>query len=148
LTSNLPLMSAWIAVFSIGEEASMNIRLIVRIRRALSHWLLAHGLSPAESRADGFSYRFSVLVKALRALWIAVLLAAGLAAPVCAEPGKVVVGTYINKMNEVSFKDSKFSLDFYIWFRWKPVGELANYKPIESMELINGRIDGKTSIVE
>jgi hypothetical protein len=79
---------------------------------------------------------------------MALLLAAGLAAPATAEPGKVVVGTYINKMNEVSFKDSKFSLDFYIWFRWKPVGELANYKPIESMELINGRIDGKTSIVE
>jgi hypothetical protein len=85
---------------------------------------------------------------ALRALWIGLLLAAGLAAPAAAEPGKVIVGTYINKMQEVSFKDSKFTLDFYIWFRWKPVGDLADYKPLESMDLINGRIDGKTAVVE
>lgn len=69
-------------------------------------------------------------------------------APAAAEPGRVVVGTYINKMNEVSFKDSKFSLDFYIWFRWKAAGELADYKPLDSMELINGRIENKSSIVE
>lgn len=84
------------------------------------------------------------LLRVLLAGW---LLAFG-AGPALAAPGKVVVGTYINKMTEVSFKDSKFSLDFYIWFRWKPEGELAEYKPLESMELINGRIDGKTSIVE
>ena len=83
----------------------------------------------------------------LRVLMTACLLAlAGVSAQ--AAPGKVVVGTYINKMTEVSFKDSKFSLDFYVWFRWKPEGELAGYKPLESMELINGRIDGKTSVVE
>ena len=52
LPSNLPLISAWIAVFTMGEEASMNTRLNMRIRRALSHWLPVHGLSPAESRAD------------------------------------------------------------------------------------------------
>lgn len=84
------------------------------------------------------------LLRVLLAGW---LLAFGVGSALAA-PGKVVVGTYINKMTEVSFKDSKFSLDFYIWFRWKPEGELAEYKPLESMELINGRIDGKTSIVE
>jgi hypothetical protein len=87
-------------------------------------------------------------VNALRFLWVGLLLAIGWVAPASAEPGKVVVGTYINKMQEVSFKDSKFTLDFYIWFRWKAVGELADYKPLESMELINGRIDGKTGIIE
>jgi hypothetical protein len=82
-------------------------------------------------------------------VWLVVVLAAlGLAAPAVAEPGKVVVGTYINKMNELNFKDSKFGLDFYIWFRWKPVGELADYKPLESFEIINGRIDNKASVVE
>jgi len=85
---------------------------------------------------------------ALRAAWMALVLAVGLAAPAAAEPAKVVVGTYINKMQEVSFKDSKFTLDFYIWFRWKAVGDLADYKPLESMDLINGRIDGKTAVVE
>lgn len=80
--------------------------------------------------------------------WLAACLMGLLAAPVLAAPGKVVVGTYINKMTELSFKDSKFSLDFYIWFRWKPEGELADYKPLESMELLNGRIENKSSVVE
>jgi hypothetical protein len=84
----------------------------------------------------------------LRAAWVGLGVAAGLAAPATAAPGKVIVGTYINKMHEVSFKDSKFTLDFYIWFRWKPVGPLADYKPLESMDLINGRVDSKTAVVE
>jgi hypothetical protein len=47
-----------------------------------------------------------------------VFLGLGAAGPATAAPGKVIVGTYINKMTEVSFKDSKFTLDFYVWFRW------------------------------
>lgn len=88
------------------------------------------------------------LAKVLRFLGMLLLVSGAWVAPAAADPGKVVVGTYINKMQEVSFKDSKFTLDFYIWFRWKAVGELADYKPLDSMELINGRIDGKSSIVE
>lgn len=65
-----------------------------------------------------------------------------------AEPGKVVVGVYVNKVQDVSFKDSKFAVDFYIWFRWKPVGELADYKPLESFGLVNGKIDNKTVVDE
>lgn len=76
-------------------------------------------------------------------LWCA--LAVGTAA---AEPGKVVVGTYINKVQEVSFRDSRIAIDFYIWFRWKAEGELKDYKPLESMEIINGRVDAKSSVVE
>lgn len=87
-------------------------------------------------------------IRAFVRVCLALLLAAGGAAPATAEPGKVIAGTYINKMTGVSFKDSQFSLDFYIWFRWKPVGELADYKPLESMELINGRIENKSSVVE
>ena len=49
LPSNLPLKSAWIAVFSMGEEASMNIRLIMRTPRALA--LAAH----ARARRGGFA---------------------------------------------------------------------------------------------
>lgn len=65
-----------------------------------------------------------------------------------AAPSKVIVGTYINKVQEVSFRDSRIAIDFYIWFRWKPEGELKEYKPLESMELINGRVDAKSSVVE
>lgn len=68
--------------------------------------------------------------------------------PAAAEPAKVVVGTYINKVQEISFRDSRFAIDFYIWFRWKPEGALKDYQPLESMELINGRIDAKSSVVE
>jgi len=35
-----------------GEEASMNIRLNMRIRRVLSYWLPARGLGAGKSRAD------------------------------------------------------------------------------------------------
>jgi hypothetical protein len=65
-----------------------------------------------------------------------------------AEPAKVVVGAYVNKLNEISFPQSKYSIDFYIWYRWKAEGDLKDYKPLDSMELINGRIESKTSIVE
>jgi hypothetical protein len=88
------------------------------------------------------------LLNALRALSLGLLLAVGWMNPAAAEPAKVIVGTYINKMQEVSFKDSKFTLDFYIWFRWKAVGDLADYKPLESMDLMNGRVDAKTGIIE
>lgn len=91
----------------------------------------------------------SVVMHVLRLVGLALALAAAATVPAAAaEPAKVVVGTYINKMQEVSFRDSRFSTDFYIWFRWKADGELKDYKPLESMELLNGRIESKTSIVE
>ncbi len=65
-----------------------------------------------------------------------------------AEPGKVIVGAYVNKLQDISFRDSRYTIDVYVWFRWKAEGELTNYKPIETMELINGRIDSKTGIVQ
>lgn len=87
------------------------------------------------------------VVRALRAL-ACVGCALLVMAPAAAAPSKVVVGTYINKIQEISFRDSRIAVDFYIWFRWKAEGQLKDYKPLESMELINGRIDAKSSIVE
>jgi hypothetical protein len=65
-----------------------------------------------------------------------------------AQPAKVVIGAYVNKLQDFNFRDSHYAVDFYIWFRWKAEGPLADYKPLDSMELINGRIDSKTSVVE
>ena len=65
-----------------------------------------------------------------------------------APPAEVVIGTYVNKVQDLSFRENRFSVDFYIWFRWKAEGALAEYKPLESFEIINGRIDNKTSVVE
>lgn len=79
-------------------------------------------------------------------LAFAVLLGAATGAQ--AQPAEVVVGAYVNKLQDINFRESLFNVDFYIWFRWKPEGALKDYKPLESMELINGRIDSKTSVVE
>ncbi|MEO7150441.1 MAG: hypothetical protein ABIX46_01845 [Burkholderiaceae bacterium] len=83
----------------------------------------------------------------LRAAWTALmLLCAGWGAQ--AQPAQVVVGSYVTKVQDVSFKDNKYALDFYLWFRWKAEGALADYKPLDSFELINGKIDNKSSVVE
>jgi hypothetical protein len=65
-----------------------------------------------------------------------------------AQPAQVVVGTYINKVQDLSFRENKYTVDFYIWFRWKAEGALADFKPLDSFEIINGRIDAKTSVNE
>ena len=64
------------------------------------------------------------------------------------EPAKVDVGVYINNLQEVSFRDSKYTLDFFIWFRWHAEGKLQDYKPLESFEIVNGKVENKSSIDE
>jgi len=61
--------------------------------------------------------------------------------PISEQPknNEVYVGIYLNEIFDLSLKDNKFSADFYVWFRWK--GE--NINPIESFEVVNGRIDSK-----
>jgi hypothetical protein len=56
------------------------------------------------------------------------------------KPEDVYIGTYLNRIYDVSLKDNCFSVDLYIWFRWKS----DDIDPIESFEIINGRIDTKT----
>jgi len=65
-----------------------------------------------------------------------------------AQAAEVVIGTYINKIQDLSFKDNKYTLDFVLWFRWKAEGALADYKPLESVEIINGKIESRSSVVE
>ena len=81
----------------------------------------------------------------LGALWLTCLLSCASAE---AEPAQVIVGSYVNRIQEVSFRENRYTLDFYIWFRWKPEGALAEYKPLESFEIMNGRVDNKSSVVE
>ena len=59
-----------------------------------------------------------------------------------AAPRKVVVGTYVNHVSGIDVKNSQFTVDFYIWFRW----EGDDLKPIESFEVAGGRIVSKTGI--
>ena len=84
-----------------------------------------------------------------RAMATLVFLSLGLAAGWCrAEPAQVVVGAYVNKIQDLDFKDNKYTLDFFVWFRWKAEGALADYKPLESFEIVNGKVENKTSVVE
>lgn len=63
-------------------------------------------------------------------------------------PGRVDIGCYVNGIQDLSFKDSKYVIDFYIWFRWVAEGPLREYKPLDSIEIINGKIDNKSGVVE
>jgi hypothetical protein len=68
-------------------------------------------------------------VKALlRALLIALLLLA----PATAAPQEVLVGIYLQNVNDIDMKASLFTLDFYVWFRWK-----GDIDPSTSFEFTN-----------
>lgn len=56
-----------------------------------------------------------------------------------AAPAKVVVGVYVNQIYEMSLKENRIVVDFWLWFRW--MGE--DLKPYESFEVKNARIDSK-----
>jgi hypothetical protein len=51
----------------------------------------------------------------------------------------VVFGTFINRISGLSMRDSKFDVDFYIWFSWN--GSEVN--PGEDLQIINGQISSK-----
>jgi hypothetical protein len=65
-------------------------------------------------------------------------------APTEGGPRKVIVGIFLNQIHGFSLRENKFEADFYIWFRWK--GDDLN--PLETLNLMNGRIDSKESVYE
>ena len=52
---------------------------------------------------------------------------------------QVATGAYVSKIESLNFRENKYAIDFYVWFRWKAEGPLADYKPLDSFELINGK---------
>jgi hypothetical protein len=50
------------------------------------------------------------------------------------EPAEVIVGAYINDIQELDFKTNSYAVDLYVWFRWKPEDGLD---PSKSMEFMN-----------
>lgn len=56
---------------------------------------------------------------------------------------KVVVGAYVNQVHEFSLRDNSFTVDFYLWFRWKN----PELKPYETFSVVDGRIESKTDAV-
>lgn len=68
----------------------------------------------------------------------AVLAADAPAAP--AAPDDVVVGVYVNQIHEFSLRENSFTVDFYVWFRWKNFER----KPYETFSVVDGRIESKS----
>lgn len=91
--------------------------------------------------------------RCLSAFCLTVLLNLGLAGQAVgqklADPGKVMVGTYINRVHDINYQENKVSIDLFIWFRWESAGVLADFKPLQSVEIVNGFVDsgGMTSMV-
>ena len=91
--------------------------------------------------------RLILMATVLKVLLIAaVMLMATVGAS--AQPAQVVVGSFVNKIQDIDFRNNKFSIDFYLWFRWKAEGRLTDFKPLESFEILNGRVESRSSVVE
>ncbi|ODA68535.1 Proton-gated ion channel precursor [Methyloligella halotolerans] len=70
------------------------------------------------------------LVWALATLWLTAL---GAAQPAAAEPEQVQIGAYINDIQQLDFKTNNYTVDLYVWFRWRD----PNLRPDQSMEFMN-----------
>jgi len=55
------------------------------------------------------------------------------AAPAPQTPQEVVVGAYINDIQQLDFKTNNYVIDLYVWFRWKS----PDIDPSKSMEFMN-----------
>jgi hypothetical protein len=77
-----------------------------------------------------------VATYALLAALLVGLIASAMPAPAHAEesaPQQVIVGAYINDIQELDTERGSFTIDFYIWFRWKsPIVD-----PTDSIEVMN-----------
>jgi hypothetical protein len=86
-----------------------------------------------------------VLVGGLATAQAPSVVAPSSAAPSAGSPPKEVwIGVYVNQIEAVSLKDSKVSIDFHVWFRWKD----DELKPLETFDLTNGKIDNKEDVYQ
>lgn len=76
------------------------------------------------------------VTRALLAALLLGLIASALPAPAQAEDAEtrqVIVGAYINDIQELDTERGSFTIDFYMWFRWKS----PNVDPTDSVEVMN-----------
>jgi hypothetical protein len=55
------------------------------------------------------------------------------AAPAPSSPQEVIVGAYINDIQQLDFKTNNYAIDLYVWFRWTS----PDIDPSKSMEFMN-----------
>ncbi|HVO30338.1 MAG TPA: hypothetical protein VMV18_06365, partial [bacterium] len=58
------------------------------------------------------------------------------------EPEKVTVGVYLKQLPDIDVKTNTYTMDFYLWFRWK-----GDIDPTKSFEFVNGIEPNNTSKV-
>ena len=56
------------------------------------------------------------------------------------QPDEVVVGVYVNQVHEFSLHENSFTVDFYVWFRWKNPA----LEPHKTFSVVDGRIESQT----
>ncbi len=61
-------------------------------------------------------------------------------------PEKVLVGAYVQNINEVDIKSSQYMLDFYLWFKWR--GAIDPTKTFEFQNLLESWALTKEAIYE
>jgi hypothetical protein len=64
--------------------------------------------------------------------------------PPGAKPAEVRVGVYINRIGEFSLRESGWTADFDIWFRWTGDG----VRPGEDFTVVNGQVDSREKMAE
>jgi hypothetical protein len=57
-------------------------------------------------------------------------------------PRVVTVGVYVSSIYGIDLKNGTFTVDFYLWFRWR--GD--DLKPLDSFEVVDGRVLSKSGI--
>jgi hypothetical protein len=49
------------------------------------------------------------------------------------QPDEVLIGAYINDIQQPDFKSNSYAIDLYVWFRWRA----ADLEPYKTMEFMN-----------
>jgi hypothetical protein len=82
----------------------------------------------------------------LRRVFIAalVLIALFTSRRALAEPQRATIGIYVNQVANLDLKANTFTIDFWLWFRAAPQPS----SPIDTFEVIDGRINSKTNIIK
>lgn len=64
--------------------------------------------------------------------------------PEGANPPRVEAGIYVDRVVELSVKETGWTADFYVWFRWKGAG----VNPGEKFQVVDGWIESKEKVDE